>query len=799
MFNYLTLLHNVKNVNFFSFLVSRFSFLACLMLSNLGLLKSQALQCGTPDIPLAVMQQILDTLPQQASSSGSSPIRIPIYYFLLRGDGGSTIHGQHDIEESINIVNFHFDGLFEFYVCGQAQIDDDRFAEMDLNSSSSDVTDLQTYVNLNYPLAQNCIKVFFSDLIELGGEFYGGYAFSRFEYDIDGAVFCVTPLLLSHELGHYFGLPHTFVDSPTQYVHDLIDPLNHPVLINGIQYTCKNTGDGFCDTPADRYPECSVSSSDCIQVTCTTTDPLGLTYGPDPTLLMSYHNSCINRFSLEQSERMKTLYEFLGQFAALRNIAPDCALKTGQILRHCSKSGNSFPDPFEDVTVTLKQTNNTCLTETNGGGRYIFNPCNWGNDKRSVLPDLNFSNPDNGVTTFDLVLMSKHILGLEPFTDPYTMIAADANRSGSITTFDIVETRKVILGINSNFSGNVSWRYIPNLCTGNQSFLNQFNDNNPFDALFTDPFNGSIRRYNCSNPQPAIPNNCTWMDHVSIVPNDPLAQIENSWSFTGIKVGDVNCTATSDELVSDPDELFFLSETGTPLYIAQGQFKLISVIAESPDSVVAWQLGVSFSADSLDLHSFHQGDVATTFDLNNFHHIDGGGSESGTSKINALWFSLDGSTLEINDKVLFQFMVEANVSIPTLESFLHLNTPAATPVKFYNGAGEVIPVSLKLNAVNAVGARADGSVANLNPISNVQVAPVPFNDAIDFNFTLEQDAAVRVNLHHADGRLLASQNIWLTKGDQEVRFLGISNAPSGIYYYTLSSEGHTHRGVLSKK
>jgi len=746
------------------------------------------------------MQQILDSLPQQALSSGSSPIRIPIYYFLLRGAGGSTIHGQYDIDESINIVNFHFNGLFEFYVCGKSNIDDDRFVSMDLDSPSTDFADLHDYVNLNYPVAQKCIKVFFCNLIEWGGGAPGGYAFSRVQNGSDGSVFCSDARVttLSHELGHYFGLPHTFADPTTQYVHDLIDPLNHPVLINGILTTCKNTGDGFCDTPADRNPQCS--SSNCTQVTCTTTDPLGLTYGPDPTLLMSYYNECSNRFSLEQSERMKTLYLFLNEFAALRNIAPECALKTGQILRHCSVSGNSWPDPFADLVVTLKQNNNQCLTVTNGGGRYPFNPCNWGNDTRSVLPELNFSNPLNGVTTYDLVLISKHLLGTEPFTDPYTMIAADVNRGGSITTFDIVETRKVILGIYDNFPGNISWRYIPNLCTGNQAFLNQFNDGNPFDAQFIDPFNGFLRAYRCdpSIPSPPIPNNCTWMDHVSIVPNDPLAQIENSWSFTGVKVGDVNCDAISDNLVEDPDEVVFSSETGLPIPITQGQFKLVQVIAEISVDVVAWQLGVSFSADSLEVHSFHHGDVATTFDPDNFHYIDGGSAEAGTSKINALWFSWDGSALEINDKVLFEFMVEASFPIAALESFFHLNDPAATSLKFYTASGEEAPVTLKLNAVDTVGARTSEKASNVSPISNVLVAPVPFKDAVDFSFALEQDAVVHVNIHHADGRILASQNLWLTKGGQEVRVTGLSNAPSGIYYYTLSSEGFTQRGTLSK-
>ena len=42
-------------------------------------------------------------------------------------------------------------------------------------------------------------------------------------------------------------------------------------------------------------------------------------------------------------------------------------------------------------------------------------------------------NPWNGVSTFDLVMMSRHILGLESLDSPYKMIAADVNNSGTIT------------------------------------------------------------------------------------------------------------------------------------------------------------------------------------------------------------------------------------------------------------------------------------------------------------------------------------------------------------------------------
>jgi hypothetical protein len=43
----------------------------------------------------------------------------------------------------------------------------------------------------------------------------------------------------------------------------------------------------------------------------------------------------------------------------------------------------------------------------------------------TIAPEKD-DNPLNGVTTYDLVLISKHILGIEPLNSPYKMIAADA-------------------------------------------------------------------------------------------------------------------------------------------------------------------------------------------------------------------------------------------------------------------------------------------------------------------------------------------------------------------------------------
>ncbi len=82
-------------------------------------------------------------------------------------------------------------------------------------------------------------------------------------------------------------------------------------------------------------------------------------------------------------------------------------------------------------------------------GSYILSPKSWE------------ESPVNGVSTFDLVLIQKHILGREILNNTFKEIAADANKSGTISTIDMVSIRKVILGVDSIFLGGRSFVFVP--------------------------------------------------------------------------------------------------------------------------------------------------------------------------------------------------------------------------------------------------------------------------------------------------------------------------------------------------
>jgi hypothetical protein len=101
---------------------------------------------------------------------------------------------------------------------------------------------------------------------------------------------------LAHELGHYFGLPHTF------------SGFDENVTRNPLQacYNCEEEGDLFCDTPADHHNNDDEGSWDGCDPS-DEYDDCGVLLTPDPENLMSYcHcNTQQQHFSAEQRAAMR--------------------------------------------------------------------------------------------------------------------------------------------------------------------------------------------------------------------------------------------------------------------------------------------------------------------------------------------------------------------------------------------------------------------------------------------------------------------------------------------------------------
>ena len=231
---------------------------------------------------------------ENLSMTGSCINYAPIKAHIIRrtdGTGGLTVA---QLDAAIAAMNIRYEAAcMAFYICGAINyIDNDNYYDFDTSdegalTSANNVSDL--------------INIYFANSISSGTSSYCGYAY--FPGGSDVILMknsCTTNgSTLSHEMGHFFGLPHT---------HNSADD----ELVNGSN--CATAGDDFCDTPADPQLGNSTVSALCVY-TGTQTDNNGDLYMPDPTNIMSYsRKSCRDFFSVEQLTTAAFNFQFVRNY-----------------------------------------------------------------------------------------------------------------------------------------------------------------------------------------------------------------------------------------------------------------------------------------------------------------------------------------------------------------------------------------------------------------------------------------------------------------------------------------------------
>jgi hypothetical protein len=240
-------------------------------------------------------------------------------------------------------------------------------------------------------------------------------------------------------------------------------------------------------------------------------------------------------------------------------ICPGSTTNTANIAGTISTEGAAN---LQGASLTLSgQASMSTTTTTNGA--YAFINLTKGSDF-TVTPQLD-KNHLNGVSTFDLVLIQKHILGTQALNSPYKMIAADVNNSKSISTLDLITLRKLILSIDQNFANNTSWRFV--------DAAYRFPDsNNPWSTGF---------------PEVVSVNN--------------LAS-NISASFVAIKIGDVNASAVVNSASSAEvrtSETFKLNTREQSLK-AGNEYQVVFSAADLPN-IQGYQFALSLDMNKVEL------------------------------------------------------------------------------------------------------------------------------------------------------------------------------------------------------
>lgn len=258
---------------FFLFLIA--------FLGSVALLAQNINKCGTPVQP--EMMSWLKKHIKNPVNYRDEDVYMPIQFHLVAksdSTGYFTANGALNMLCDVNEQYKKAKVGFQFYNNGAF-----NFINKDEYYVQNFLQGYQMFNQYNFP---NVINVY---LVE-DPDGRCGY----FGYGADGIAIAKScageaSTVLAHELGHFFSLPHTFSGWENQ------NPPSDSNKERANGSNCSESGDNFCDTPADYFSEgwqCPYNGNPVL-------DPDQQAIDPDGSLFMAYSSdNCQNRFSPQQ-------------------------------------------------------------------------------------------------------------------------------------------------------------------------------------------------------------------------------------------------------------------------------------------------------------------------------------------------------------------------------------------------------------------------------------------------------------------------------------------------------------------
>lgn len=411
-------------------------------------------------------------------------------------------------------------------------------------------------------------------------------------------------------------------------------------------------------------------------------------------------------------------------------VAGTIAMKDGLAVEetevHIEGTGN-MPAPY------MTQTNGTYHFDVSMGADYIIKP-------------FKNHNPLNGVSTYDLVLITKHILGIQPFDSPYQYIAGDANKSNSVTAYDIVLLRKLILNLSTEIQNNTSWRFV--------SADYEFTRANPLRESFEE----------------------------SILVSDLPGAMANL-DFVAIKIGDVSGNAAGNAFTTasprSGDKQFVVEIKDQN--IKKGDPVSVPFYTSSLQEIEGYQFTMSFN--NLVFESIEEGII--TDEHFGITHSDRGyittSWNSFFANISEPSSSTSTSTVQKEERMLFQLTFTATKD-GQLADFLTINSDL-TSAEAYHVDGALLDVLLTTAPTTA-----EASIFKV-----AQNKPNPFNEVTTFSFQLPEASDVTLHILDIQGKIVFNKKFDFDSGSHTIPF--DQHLPEGTYFYQLSSSF----GTITKK
>ncbi len=338
----------------------------------------------------------------------------------------------------------------------------------------------------------------------------------------------------------------------------------------------------------------------------------------------------------------------------------------------------------------------------------------------------------NGVSTLDIIHLNRHILGVNPITSPYQLIAADINRSGTISTLDMIELRKLILNRITRFENNSSWRFIPKAYAF-QDPANPFREGFP-EYLTVESF--SAPKYNAD--------------------------------FIGIKIGDLNRSAQPSSTIvrsGENSQSTFLQLEDQ--YLEAGATYSIPVKQKGSEAILGWQMAFLYHSDRIEFMQTVAGmeGMATDFEV-----------IPAADRMTVIGFENSSNRKVKSSTTLFYLRVKA-LRNGWLSEALQPEYRGLDPEIYVQSGSEIIERTVDFEFIQLDGAELGIRLGS--------AYPNPFQEELIIPFQLAQEDQVYLEVWDLNGRLILRRRQDMAAGQQQFIIDAQELQQEGLYIFRL--------------
>ncbi|MDA9774187.1 T9SS type A sorting domain-containing protein [Saprospiraceae bacterium] len=400
------------------------------------------------------------------------------------------------------------------------------------------------------------------------------------------------------------------------------------------------------------------------------------------------------------------------------------------------------------VELMSMQPEYPTFTNTNNEGEYSFNSVLYSDYQVSAEDNTNYL---SGVSTLDIVLIQKHILGLDPLDSPYKMIAADVNNDCLITGVDMIQVRRLILGKYTDdiLPSNESWRFV--------------NENQTFE--------------NVTQP-------CDLIESYDI---NELAGPSESNNFVAVKIADIN-ESSIPGLNGDGDEAELRSDEALKFIIEnkevnRNEVVRIPVFASNMNDIYGFQFGLDF--EGMMINGVEKGAIALTSDYVGMNEAENGTIMISFNEANPMNFD--------DNTVLFTILATATTSGDLVSRIK--TSPSEEIISEAYATTDLTVANVEVSLRE--GSEIIPTIANFSLLQNM---PNPFAEMTNIRFELPRAGQANLKIFDLTGKLLYAKTDVFTKGYNQITLSKDDINVSGELFYQLEFDGkvQTKKMILIK-